>query len=58
MFLHVRFDLGIGAVMVLSNTMVSDGVWHTVTVTRLGDAVTTPTCIVLDILTGVMVLEI
>ena len=38
MFLYVRFDLGIGAVMVSSNTMVSDALWHTVTVTRLGDA--------------------
>ena len=37
-FLDFRFDLGIGAVMVSSNTLVSDGLWHTVSVIRLGDA--------------------
>lgn len=57
MFLHVRFDLGIGAVMVSSNTMVSDGVWHAVTVTRLGDGCYNATRIVHDILTGVMALQ-
>lgn len=35
--MYVRFDQGVGAVFVLSNTEVSDGMWHNVTVTRYGD---------------------
>lgn len=36
-FMLHRFDLGIGAVMISSSTVVSDGMWHNVTVTRLGE---------------------